>query len=270
MSKKSTFTYTDDIKVTGMTPEFEQWLSQQGYLKQNNNTQTESLSPILSQPKIKAIITNNNPIESTYAPHMPVQAIPDEYIQKAKDYFHNPHNRYHKNDIRDYLYFVLQLNTARRVSDIRKLKVRNVLNEDGTIRGHMIIHEQKTGKIAKVPLNYKAVEALIEYFNIQDKIDMDDYLFKNYKTSEPLTVRGAEKIIEKMSKAIGLDKTGYSFNTHSLRKTWAKQAIDNNPNDSKAELTVSQALNHSSISATRHYIGRTQEEMDKFFENNAL
>ena len=125
MSRKSTFTYTDDIKVTGMTPEFEQWLSQQGYLKQNNNTQTESVFPVQLQPKIKATITNNNPIESTYTPHMPVQAIPDEYIQKAKDYFHNPHNRYHKNDIRDYLYFVLQLNTARRVSDIRKLKVRN-------------------------------------------------------------------------------------------------------------------------------------------------
>lgn len=279
MSRKSTFTNTNisDIQVTGITPEFEQWLLQNGYTKQNQDKNQSmdiniqsSVSPIASKNKIKATITNKHPIESTYTPHMPVQAIPTEYIQKAKDYFRNPHSRYHMNDIRDFLYFILSINTARRAGDILNLKTRDVIDEDGSIREHMIIHEQKTGKLARVKLNYKAKEALVEYINSKENIDMNDYLFQNYKTGDKLTVDGARKIVKKMVKAIGLDETGLNFGTHSLRKTWCKQAIDNNPNNSKAELTVSQALNHSSISATRHYINRTQEEMDKFFENNAL
>ena len=283
MSRKSTINNTEvsdtiisNLKISGFTPEFEKLLAAYGYAKTEkcNITENNTVKPnsiIQTQSiSIKAKITNNHPITTQYHQHMPVQPIPKEYIQKAKDYFYNPHNRYHINDIRDYCYFTISINTARRAGDILNLKVCDILDKDHTIKEHMIIHEQKTDKLAEVKLNSVAKAALTEYINSKDKIDMNDYLFQNYKTGDKLTVDGARKIIKKMAKAIGLNETGLNFGTHSLRKTWAKEVIDNNPNNNVAELAVSQALNHSSISSTRHYIGRTQNEMDMLFENNAL
>lgn len=270
MDKKTLFVEQKDMQLT-FSPQFKKILESYSNKQVNQQTKSKTIQPSVQPIKVTTnVIKDNKNIKTKYVSHMPVQPIPKEYIQKAKDYFHNPHSRYHMNDKRDYCYFVLSINTARRAGDILNLKVRDVLNDDNTIKEHMIIHEQKTGKIAKVKLNQNAKEALAEYLNSKKQINMDDYLFQNYKTGNKLTVDGARKIIKRMVKAIGLDKTGMSFGTHSLRKTWAKTTIDNNPNNSKIEIAVSQALNHSSVASTRHYIGRTQEEMDMLFENNLL
>ena len=55
-----------------------------------------------------------------------------------------------KNGTRDYLLFYTGINTGLRISDIIKLKVKDVLNPDRTMKTHIDIIEEKTKKKKKI------------------------------------------------------------------------------------------------------------------------
>lgn len=196
-----------------------------------------------------------------------VQAIPSDYINMIKEYFHKP-SRYKALNLRNYAYFVLEINIARRAGDALSLKIQDVMNEDGTLKSHIIFgKEQKTGKRAKIFFNTEAKKAIVEFLNTKESYCMSDYLFQNYKTGENITVDGMRKVIKRMAKALNID---VNLATHSLRKAFIAEAIKNNPNNARIELLASRALNHSNVETTYAYMGFTQNEMDKFFEDNAL
>ena len=69
---------------------------------------------------------------------------------------------------RDYVLFVLGINTGLRISDLLKLKVEDVQN------GSLLIREKKTGKIKECTLSDKVVKILNKY--IQNEI---------YSTKQP-------------------------------------------------------------------------------------
>ena len=212
--------------------------------------------PILDKEYLNTPVYNK-PREST-------NAIPKEYLPMIKEYFRRP-CRYSANNLRNFAYFCLEINIGRRAGDALNLKVKDVLNEDGTIKDHIIFaHEQKTGKRAMPYLNTNVKEALAEYLNTKEKYNMSDYLFQNYKTGEKLSVDAMRKVIKRMAKDLKIDM---NLATHSLRRTFATEAINRNPNN---EMLVSMALNHSDIATTRRYTKRTQQQMDRFYEENAL
>ena len=102
-----------------------------------------------------------------------------------------------KQGTRDYLLFVTGINTGLRISDIRTLKVSDVLNEDRTSNTHITITEKKTGKLKKFKMN--------------------DYLFYSRKgINKPITRIQAYRILNTVARKIGLEEIG----THTLRKTF--------------------------------------------------
>ena len=232
-----------------------------------NNTPEESDSSI-TQYKVSAPILDdeylNTPIYKK--PRERVQPIPTEYIPLVREYFHRP-SRYKANNLRNYAYYLFDLNVARRSGDAVKTKIKDVLNEDGTLKSHVTFHEEKTGKTTVVPFNSIAQEAIMEYLNTKESYKMSDYLFQNYKTGERITVDGMRKVIKRMGKELNIP---VNLGTHSLRKTFVTEAIKNNPNDSTVEIMASKALNHSRVETTYNYICFSQADMDKFFEDNAL
>lgn len=81
-----------------------------------------------------------------------------------------------KNGTRDYLLFVFGINVGLRISDIIKLKVKDVLNVDRTMKSHVDIIEKKTQKRKRFKINPILAEELYQYVK---NMNFEDYIFKS-------------------------------------------------------------------------------------------
>jgi len=147
---------------------------------------------------------------------------------------------------RDYVMFLCGIYMGLRISDILKLKVRDVQKKQ-----YVIIREIKTGKEKKFPINKELRPILDDY--IMDKSEYE-YLFCSRQGNNPITRQQAYNIISEAGKKFGLDSIG----THTLRKTFGyhmyKQTGD--------IATLKEILNHSDVAVTFRYIGINQETKD--------
>ena len=220
-------------------------------------------------PPINDLNKCNNIINNTKLKE-PVSPLTIEQVNLLRDYFFNNEDYYKSmpTNRRNYLYIVLSLNLMRRCGDMIKLRVCDVLNEDGSFKDHVIFaKEEKTGKKSIVYLNDKCKEALIEYFSIQENYKMSDWLFPNYKRpGKHMTVDGMKKMLQRTCDKLKID---VHVGTHSLRKTLPYIAISNSTSI-EDEVMISQILGHRDVRTTYHYIGRRQEELDRFIAKNAL
>ena len=162
-----------------------------------------------------------------------------------------------KQGTRDYLLFLLGINTGLRISDIIKLQVLDVLNEDRTPKTHITITEKKTGKLKKFKINDSLSREIIEYTK---SMEMNDYLFTSRKgINKPITRIQAYRILNTVAKKIGLEEIG----THTLRKTFGYHFYKRN----KDIEMLKKLFNHSSPSTTLRYIGIEQDEIDEAYED---
>jgi integrase len=157
----------------------------------------------------------------------------------------------YRND-RDYILFVLGINTGLRISDILLIKVGHV---KGT---HLDIIEQKTGKQKVVKINRSLRAALNDY--IPGKPD-NEYLFrstyKKHKTGasdEPIDCSTAYKFLRAAAMSCDIPEIG----THSLRKTFGYHTYLNTKN----VVLLMELFNHSDPSITLRYIGIHQDTLD--------
>lgn len=114
---------------------------------------------------------------------------------------------------RDYVLFMIGINTGFRISDIRWLTVKDV---KGT---HIEIIEGKTKKIKKIKIRKTLRKALDDF--IKGKQDYE-YLFTGRSkkhtgnAGEPIDSSTAYKILSKAARANGVEEIG----TYSMRKTF--------------------------------------------------
>ena len=147
---------------------------------------------------------------------------------------------------RDFMIAKMQLNTARRISDIVRLKVSDFVYPSGKLREHLTITEQKTQKEARIVLNTPLQRAII------------DYMFKSRKgKNRPLSTTQVHRIFQDAGQALGLEH----FGSHSLRKTWGYVCYKRTKNIA----LIMQVYNHASEKVTLRYIGITQEDMDVMY-----
>ena len=127
-----------------------------------------------------------------------------------------------KQGTRDYLLFITGINTGLRISDIRVLKVSDVLNEDRTSNTHITITEKKTGKLKKFKINDSLSREFMDYTK---NMKMNDYLFYSRKgINKPITRVQAYRILNTVARKIGLEEIG----THTLRKTFRLSFLQEN------------------------------------------
>lgn len=153
---------------------------------------------------------------------------------------------------KNYMLFVVGINTGLRISDILKLKVSDV--KDKT---HIIITEKKTKKNKRFLIN-SSLRAEIDRY-IKNMNDMD-YLFKSQKGDNKAISRiQAYRILNKAADKLGIEEIG----THTLRKTFGywhyKQYKD--------VAILQDIFNHSAPSVTLRYIGINDDMKDKTIEN---
>lgn len=151
---------------------------------------------------------------------------------------------------RDYMLFVIGINTGLRISDILPLRKRDVSGS------HIVITEKKTSKNKRFKINSSLRAEIDKYTsNMRD----DDYLFSSRKGDKPITRVQAYRILNEVAEALGVPEIG----THTLRKTFGywhyKQYKD--------VAILQEIFNHSSPSVTLRYIGITADLVDKTIDD---
>ncbi|OTN83825.1 phage integrase [Enterococcus sp. 7E2_DIV0204] len=164
---------------------------------------------------------------------------------------------------RNILLFSIGINTAYRISDLRRLKLSDVLIIS---RGRVIakerleMKEQKTGKHNSIIISNKLRKQILEYVNeaFPSQVatnDFDHFLFPSRKgEDQPLSRQALWDVLSKAAKSIGMKNIG----SHSMRKTFGYFLYKNGTH---IEI-IQELLNHSSQRETLRYIGITQEDKD--------
>lgn len=156
---------------------------------------------------------------------------------------------------RDFLLFLLGINSGLRISDILKLKVSDVLNKD-----YIIIREQKTNKYKRFPIT-KAYKTYLNEFII-DK-SPDDWIFASKKGSKPISRIQAYRILTEACLKAGIT---VNIGTHTLRKTFGYHFYQ----DKKDVALLQCIFNHSAPSITLRYIGINQDMIDLSLQSFGL
>lgn len=179
-------------------------------------------------------------------------------IIKAKTYHHKMIAS------RDLCLTIFSFNVGLRMSDIVKLKWGDILHYDNTFKDAVRIQEKKTKKYKDFYLNAASREAITNYiteFKIQ--IKMNDYIFKSREGGH-IKVRSVNAILKKAGKAIGIK---YPIGTHSYRKSWSYHQIMAHRDDAYFMAHLMNLMGHSSISATLHYAGISEEQNRQYYND---
>jgi len=162
---------------------------------------------------------------------------------------------------RNYLLFTFGVNSALRSSDLRNLKLSDVIDDKGDIKKYLYMRVKKTGREMKIFINEAMKEALKYYLKKGKVYSPDQYLFKSKRSDKPLSNVDLFYLMKSWTQAVGLINERYS--AHSLRKTWGYQA--RKFHGASIEM-IAEKLGHASSNVTKRYIGIDQEEINKMEE----
>lgn len=156
-----------------------------------------------------------------------------------------------KDGFRNYMLFVIGINTGLRISDILNLTVDMVRD-----RTHIRIYEKKTNKYKRFLINENLKKDIVKYIeNMKDY----EYLFPSRKgENQPISRVQAYRILNKAAINVKLEEIG----THTLRKTfgyWHYQMY-------KDVAILQDIFNHQFPNITLRYIGINQDIKDKTIE----
>lgn len=158
---------------------------------------------------------------------------------------------------RDYILFLIGINTGLRVSDILKLKVSQIQSLSRKNRKTFIVKEGKTKKERIINLN-SIYDEVWEYSQSVES----EWLFQSRKRDKPISAVQAWRILNKAGSFAEIDSIG----THTMRKTsgywFYKQTRD--------VAMLQEILNHSSPSITLRYIGINDEEINDTLDDFRL
>jgi integrase len=156
-------------------------------------------------------------------------------------------------NVRDYVLFVLGINSGLRISDLLNLQVGDVQGKE-----RITLKEIKTGKMKDFPLSDSSRKIIDEYLK-SSKLTTGP-LFPSRKGGKPISRVQAHLILSGAAKAVGVKEP---FSNHGMRKTFGlfcyQQGID--------ITRIQQLLNHSSPGITLRYIGITKMELDQVYIN---
>lgn len=155
--------------------------------------------------------------------------------------------------LRNYLLFVLGINSGLRISDLLNLQVEDVMNKD-----RISLKEKKTGKTKDFPISDVCRKAINEYFKSENKTS--GALFPSRKGGKPISRVQAYLIINGAAKAVGIKE---KIGNHSMRKSFGLFAYQQGIDITR----IQQLLNHSSPGITLRYIGITKQELDSVYIN---
>lgn len=160
--------------------------------------------------------------------------------------------RRNKNADRDVFLFLIGINSGLRMSDIVKLKKKDVISSKNPR-----IVEQKTGKTRILYLS--SLQELIQDYT--KDLKPEDYLFPSTKSGH-LEVNTVYQMFQKVAALLDRDDIG----THTLRKTFGYHYYKK----TKDVATLMEIFGHSSEKITKRYIGINEDEISETLLNFRL
>lgn len=171
------------------------------------------------------------------------------YLIYQKEHAKTPIKKYQA--YRNYMLFLIGLNTAFRAEDLLQLRVKDV------VKGYVSIKENKTGKMQNFRMNKRLHDEILKYIEEYD-LKENDYLFMGQKKKDtykgktwtviyPITRQTAKLICQKVAAAVGID---FKFGLHSLRKTFGYMYYKNGGN----LITLMKMYNHDKPTTTLFYV----------------
>lgn len=149
---------------------------------------------------------------------------------------------------RNFILFLFGINTGMRISDILKLRVKDV--EGWSV----FVREGKTKKLREVKMPPELKKAIRSYCKGKPK---NEFLFKSRMgKNKPITRGMAYVILQDIAEEFGLERIG----THSFRKTYGYHHYK----QFKDIAVLQEMLNHSDPKITRRYIGITQDNLNAY------
>ena len=182
-----------------------------------------------------------------------------ESLQKFKNFY-----KTQKPNPRNYAIIVLGLNTALRISDILNL-TSEMVYDNNKVREHIVVKEQKTGKINRILLNHEVRKALNLYRHFLVKSAAykagNPYLFPSpYVSQRPLSRYHVYRMIRNAAESVEIQE---KVSCHSLRKTFGYRAWKQGADP----IVIMLIYNHSSFDITKRYLCIEQDDKDKIYRS---
>lgn len=154
---------------------------------------------------------------------------------------------------RDYIMFLLGINTGLRVGDLLKLKIKDLKGKK-----KVVVKEGKTKKPRTIHLQniYDELNAYLRTLN------GTEWLFPSRKGDKPITRVQAYRQLNKAAEMAEVESIG----THTMRKTFGYWYYK----QTKDIATLQSILNHSHPEITLRYIGITDEEIENSLKDFVL
>ncbi|WP_057915923.1 tyrosine-type recombinase/integrase [Peribacillus muralis] len=147
---------------------------------------------------------------------------------------------------RDYIMFLLGINTGLRVSDLLDLKVKDIKGKK-----KIAVKEGKTEKKRDIQLS-NIYEELNEYIKT---LEGTEWLFPSRKGDKAISRIQAYRALNKASDTVDMPD---GIGTHTMRKTFGYWYYKRTKDVAKLQMI----LNHSHPEVTLKYIGITDEEIE--------
>jgi integrase len=154
---------------------------------------------------------------------------------------------------RDYILFLIGINTGLRVGDLLKLKVSDLKR-----KRKVTIQEGKTKKARVLNLG-NIYDEIQEYIKTVDS----EWLFPSRKGDKPISSTQAYRQLNKAAEMVDIEE---GIGTHTMRKTFGYWFYKQTKDVAKLQ----HILNHSTPKITLTYIGITDEEIEKELDTFVL
>lgn len=161
-------------------------------------------------------------------------------VQDIADYLKEKAPKY-------YIMYMIGIYSGLRVSDILKLKIRDVRGKD-----KIKVREKKTGKEKLFPVNRELAAAIENY--CKDKKDYEYLVPSARAVNKAVSREYAYRVIHEAGQHFGLDNLG----THTMRKTFGYHFYL----QTKDIVLLMRIFNHNDESKTLRYIGIEQTTID--------
>lgn len=161
-------------------------------------------------------------------------------VQDLADYLKDVHEKY-------YIMYMIGIYSGLRISDILKLKVRDIRG-----KSEIKIREKKTGKEKLFPVNAELEKAIAAY--CEGKKDYEYVVPSARAVNKAVSREYAYRVIHEAGVNFGLDNLG----THTMRKTFGYHFYL----QTKDIVLLMRILNHHDQSKTLRYIGIEQTTID--------
>lgn len=177
-------------------------------------------------------------------------------VEKLKNYYYKD-----KPNLRNYTLICLGMNSALRISDLLTLRWQDVYQfDEKKFVSHVVITEQKTGKLTRIALNQSALKALKTYKDSLTALSPTGFLFPSRTPDTHLSRSQAFRIIKDAGQNLHFET---DISCHSLRKTFGYHAWKSGT----PPVMLMAIYNHSSYHITKRYLGIDQDDKDSVFLN---